>query len=112
MLFAGDPVRWPEADDVAVILPELVKAFPGELRGAVVARAAEEALKGRFGVAVFPSIAVVRRRRDARRRSPRSATGPTIAPASAPRSPGDAEPREAGAGPKTEIRFVGARSDA
>ncbi|RBP11226.1 hydrogenase-1 operon protein HyaE [Roseiarcus fermentans] len=60
VLFTGDPARWPEADDAAVILPELIRAFPGQLRGAVVARAAEEGLKSRFGVAVFPSIALVR----------------------------------------------------
>jgi hydrogenase-1 operon protein HyaE len=110
LLFAGDPVRWPEADDVAVILPELIEAFPGELRGAVVARAAEEALKVRFGVVVFPSIVVVR-------------AGAALATIAKVRDwadyrariraalDGDA-PARAGAGPRTEIRFVGTRSDA
>ena len=28
ILFAGDPARWPEANDVAAILPELSRRFP------------------------------------------------------------------------------------
>ncbi len=108
VLFAGDPARWPEADDVAVIMPELLRAFRGELRGAVVARTAEEALKSRFGVVVFPSIAVVR-------------DGETLATIAKVRDWADyrariraaldgAETARAGAGPRTEIRFVSARS--
>ena len=31
VLFAGDPIRWPEASYVAAILPELIKAFAGEV---------------------------------------------------------------------------------
>ena len=111
VLFAGDPVRWPEANDAAVILPELLEAFAGALRGAVVARTAEEALKSRFGVVVFPSIAVV-------------SDGRTLATIAKVRDwadycariraalAGDAEPARTGAGPRTDIRFAGARSDA
>lgn len=111
LLFAGDPARWPEANDVAVILPELLKTFAGELRGAVVARAAEDALKSRFGVVVFPSIAIVR-------------DGQTLAAIAKVRDwsdycaciraalAGETEPAKPGAGPRTDIRFTGARSDA
>lgn len=60
LFFAGDPARWPEANDVAVILPELVAAFDGRLRPAVVSQAAEAALMPRFGVKTFPSLALVR----------------------------------------------------
>ncbi len=60
LFFAGDPARWPEANDVAVILPELLSAFAGRLRGALIARAAEAALMPRFGVKVLPSLALVR----------------------------------------------------
>jgi hydrogenase-1 operon protein HyaE len=56
LLSAGDPVRWPEATDVAVVLPELIEAFAGRLRGAVIARDAEVELGKRFGVRVQPSL--------------------------------------------------------
>lgn len=56
MLFAGDPVQNPEGSDVAVILPQLLAAFAGRVRGAVVAAAAEAALKPRFQVLALPSL--------------------------------------------------------
>lgn len=60
LFFTGDPVRWPEANDVAVVLPELLAAFAGRVRGGLIAREAEAALMPRFGVKVFPSLALVR----------------------------------------------------
>jgi len=60
LLFAGDPVRWPEAADVAVVLPELIEAFQGRLQGAVIATQAELALAPRFNVQVYPSLALWR----------------------------------------------------
>ncbi|WP_316206397.1 MULTISPECIES: hydrogenase accessory protein [unclassified Bradyrhizobium] len=56
LLSAGDPVRFPEALDVAIVLPELITAFQGRLHGAVIARDAEAALGERFGVRVQPSL--------------------------------------------------------
>ena len=60
LLFAGDPVRWPEATDVAVVLPELIEAFQGRLQGAVIATQAETALAPRFSVQVYPSLVLWR----------------------------------------------------
>jgi hydrogenase-1 operon protein HyaE len=60
LLFAGDAVRWPEAADVAVVLPELIEAFQGRLQGAVIAPQAETALASRFGVQVYPSLVLCR----------------------------------------------------
>jgi hydrogenase-1 operon protein HyaE len=60
LLFAGDPVRWPESADVAVVLPELIEAFQGRLQGAVIARQAEPDLAPRFGVQVYPSLVFLR----------------------------------------------------
>lgn len=60
LFFTGDPARWPEAHDVAVVLPELVAAFAGRLHAGVVVREAEPELMRRFGVMVLPSLAVVR----------------------------------------------------
>ncbi len=56
LLAAGDPVRFPEATDVAVVLPELIGAFQGRLSGAVIARDAEAELGQRFGVRVQPTL--------------------------------------------------------
>lgn len=60
LLFAGDPVRWPEATDVAVVLPELIEAFQGRLQGAMIAPKAELALAPRFNVQVYPSLVLWR----------------------------------------------------
>jgi hydrogenase-1 operon protein HyaE len=60
LLFAGDPKQRMESDDVAVVLPELLKAFAGRFRGAVIALAAEARLKARFQVVMAPSVVVVR----------------------------------------------------
>ena len=60
ILFAGDPRQRLESDDVAVVMPELLAAFGGRFRGAVIAREAEEGLKSRFGVVMAPSLVVTR----------------------------------------------------
>ncbi|KPL52969.1 hydrogenase accessory protein [Prosthecomicrobium hirschii] len=60
LFFTGDPEARGEAVDVAVILPELIAAFPGRLRAARVERAAETALMARFNVRLLPSLALVR----------------------------------------------------
>ncbi len=59
LLSAGDPGRFPEAIDVAVVLPELIEAFQGRLRGAIIARSDESALGQRFGVRVQPTLIFV-----------------------------------------------------
>lgn len=55
LFFTEDPKRFPESNDVAVILPELVKQFP-QLTPAVVDRSAEKALQGRYNFAVWPAL--------------------------------------------------------
>ncbi len=60
LFFTGDAAQRAETNDVAVILPEVLRAFHGRLRAAVVARGAEERLKARFHVFVLPSLAVTR----------------------------------------------------
>ncbi|MGJ4904153.1 hydrogenase accessory protein [Bradyrhizobium sp. HKCCYLS2058] len=60
LLSAGDPARFPEALDVAIVLPELITAFQGRLRGAIIARDAEAELGARFGVRVQPSLILCR----------------------------------------------------
>ena len=60
LFFTGDPAQRSETADVAVVLPELLAAFGGRLRGAIIARAAEPVLAPRFRVAVLPSLVVTR----------------------------------------------------
>ncbi len=60
LFFSGDPVRFPECLDVAVVLPELQAAFPGRLRLGVVVPAEEEAVARRFGATRWPSLVCLR----------------------------------------------------
>ena len=49
LFFTENPTQYPESNDVAVILPELLKAFGGQLDAAVIHRDAERALQPRYG---------------------------------------------------------------
>jgi hydrogenase-1 operon protein HyaE len=60
LFFSGAAAPRPESSDVAAVLPEILRAFAGRLRGAVVAPEAEAALKGRFQIFVLPSLCVTR----------------------------------------------------
>jgi hydrogenase-1 operon protein HyaE len=61
LFFAGDAERLGESNDVAVVLPELHKAFAGAFVPAVVARGSERALQRRFRFNAFPSLVFLRR---------------------------------------------------
>ncbi len=60
LFFAGDPNRYKETTDVAVVLPELVKAFGGRLRAAVVAKEDEIELQKKYGFRAWPSLVFVK----------------------------------------------------
>ncbi len=60
LFFHGDPVRFPECLDVAVVLPELQAAFPGRFSVGVVSREDEDAVARRFGATRWPSLLFVR----------------------------------------------------
>lgn len=60
LLFAGDYERVAESDDVAVILPELVRAFDGAFTAAVVDRNSERELQLRFRINTFPALVFLR----------------------------------------------------
>ena len=60
LLFAGDPVRFPEGLDVAVVLPELQRSFPGRFAIGVVQRHQEEALARRYGSQRWPTLLFLR----------------------------------------------------
>lgn len=56
LFFTEDPKRFPETNDVAVILPELVKAFKGQFAAAVIAPADEKKLQSLYGFQVWPAL--------------------------------------------------------
>jgi hydrogenase-1 operon protein HyaE len=56
LFFSGEAKKRPEAQDVAVVLREMLRARPGTLRVGLMSSAAEDKLKSRFGVAVLPSV--------------------------------------------------------
>jgi hydrogenase-1 operon protein HyaE len=60
LFIAGDPVRFPECLDVAVVLPELQRAFPGRFRIAVAEADCENALAKRYGVTRRPALVFLR----------------------------------------------------
>ncbi len=60
LFFSGDPVRFPEGLDVAVVLPELQAAFGGRFRIGVVLRDDEDAIARRFGSQRWPALVFVR----------------------------------------------------
>jgi hydrogenase-1 operon protein HyaE len=60
LFFSGDPVRFPEGLDVAVVLPELHRAFCGRFAVGVVERDDEDAVARRFGAQHWPSLVFLR----------------------------------------------------
>ena len=62
LFFPGDPTIVREATDVAVVLPELVRAFDGRLRPGVVIDTYGDgkALKHTYGFARFPALVFLR----------------------------------------------------
>ena len=59
LFLAGDAQRLVESSDVAVILPQLLKAFP-KLAPALVERQAERALQLRYRFNAFPALVFLR----------------------------------------------------
>lgn len=57
---AGDPVQHPECLDVAVVLPELMRTWPGRFRAALADPGLEPALQARYGFTRWPSLVFLR----------------------------------------------------
>lgn len=62
LFFPGDPATVKDATDVAVVLPELVSAFDGQLRPGVVTDVFGDGktLKRQYGFTEYPSLVFVR----------------------------------------------------
>ncbi len=61
LFFTNDPARYPESNDVAIILPEIQRAFHGRFQVAVVDRESEQALKERYPFNQWPALVFLRR---------------------------------------------------
>lgn len=55
LFFTEQPKRFPESNDVAVILPEIIRAFP-QLTPAVISTEYEKTLQGRYNFNVWPAL--------------------------------------------------------
>jgi hydrogenase-1 operon protein HyaE len=60
LFFAGDVRRYPESNDLAVILPELAKAFDNAFQIGLVAEVAEKALQRQYGFNRWPTLVLLR----------------------------------------------------
>lgn len=62
LFFPGDPATVKDATDVAVVLPELVNAFEGQLRPGVVTDTFGDGrmLKRQYGFSEFPTLIFIR----------------------------------------------------
>lgn len=61
LLFTENPRHFPESNDVAVILPELMAQFGDRLTPAVVDESAERALHKRYAFNKWPALVFLRR---------------------------------------------------
>ena len=60
LFFTEDPERFPESNDVAMILPELVKEYEHRFAAAVVGQKSQRQLQSRFGFNEWPSLVFFR----------------------------------------------------
>ena len=60
LFFTGNPARYPEIDDLAVVLPELLKEFQGQFRVGVIDPDVEKRLAVRFKIGVRPTLLLLR----------------------------------------------------
>lgn len=60
LFFTGNPSRYPEIDDLAVVLPELMKEFSGQFRVGVIDPDAEKKLAVRLKISIRPTLLFLR----------------------------------------------------
>lgn len=60
LFFSENPSQFPESNDVAMILPELVNAFAGRLKAAHIAPEAQHTLQRRYGFGQWPALVFLR----------------------------------------------------
>jgi hydrogenase-1 operon protein HyaE len=60
LVFSEDPVQYRETLDLAVIVPELVRAYPGRFRVGLLPPAAARAVAPRYGFRKWPALVMLR----------------------------------------------------
>ncbi len=60
LFFTEDPARFPESNDVAMILPELVSEYGNRFAAAVIDQSAQRKLQTRYGFNEWPSLVFLR----------------------------------------------------
>lgn len=60
LFFTENPTRFPESDDVCMILPELVKEYGHRFKAAVIDQTAQRKLQGRYDFKEWPSLVFLR----------------------------------------------------
>ena len=60
LFFTENPKQFPESNDVAVVLPELMKFYAGQLKIAVVSQVSQRQLQTRYGFSSWPSLVFLR----------------------------------------------------
>lgn len=60
LFFTENPARFPESNDVAMILPELAKHFDHRFSPAVIDPAAEKILQTKYGFREWPTLVFLR----------------------------------------------------
>lgn len=61
LFFSENPKHFPESNDVAVILPELIKAFEARIVAGIVDETAERQLHKRYAFNKWPALVFLRR---------------------------------------------------
>ncbi len=61
LCFSGNPHQFPESNDLAVVLPELIKAFAGRLQAALISQESQNRLRRRCGFGAWPALVFLRR---------------------------------------------------
>ncbi len=61
LFFTENPERFPESDDVAMILPELLKEYGNRFSAGVIAQGSQRKLQARFDVKEWPTLVFLRK---------------------------------------------------
>jgi len=61
LFFTENPTRFPESDDVAMILPELIKEYGNRFSAAVIEQDSQRKLQARFDFKTWPTLVFLRK---------------------------------------------------
>ncbi len=61
LFFTENPTRFPESDDVAMILPELVKEYGYRFTAAVIEQSSQRKLQARYDFKEWPTLVFLRK---------------------------------------------------